>query len=235
MNWTHPIDNYCERLGPGFWAEPLNAISNVAFILAAVVGVVLWLRQPASGEGAALPGRSIGLWLAFLVGVIGIGSFLFHSFANRWSSLADVIPIAIFIYAYFGTALHRLAGLTGPVALGATVLFLAASLVADPALAHIFGSSSGYVPALLAMLGIGGVLVARKRAGGGLILAAAATFAASLGFRMADLPLCPDWPLGTHFTWHILNAITLGLLLVALSSTSATLAGSRPLKEPSAG
>jgi hypothetical protein len=26
-----PIDAYCERLGPGLWAEPLNALTNLAF------------------------------------------------------------------------------------------------------------------------------------------------------------------------------------------------------------
>jgi hypothetical protein len=32
-----PIDAYCERLGPGLWAEPLNAVTNLAFIVAAVI------------------------------------------------------------------------------------------------------------------------------------------------------------------------------------------------------
>ena len=36
MNHNH-IDIYCERLGPGFWAEPLNATSNLAFIVSATL------------------------------------------------------------------------------------------------------------------------------------------------------------------------------------------------------
>ena len=32
--WTRQIDIYCERLGPGFWAEPVNALSNGAFLVA---------------------------------------------------------------------------------------------------------------------------------------------------------------------------------------------------------
>ncbi len=31
------IDLYCERLGPGLWAEPLNAVTNLAFILAGIL------------------------------------------------------------------------------------------------------------------------------------------------------------------------------------------------------
>ena len=31
--------------------------------------------------------------------------------------------------------------------------------------------------------------------------------------RTADLALCPAFPLGTHFAWHILNAVVLCVLL----------------------
>ena len=41
MNWAENIDLYCERTGPGLWAEPLNALSNLAFI---AVAVILWRR-----------------------------------------------------------------------------------------------------------------------------------------------------------------------------------------------
>jgi hypothetical protein len=29
------IDLYFERLGPGFWAKPLNAVTQIAFLVAA--------------------------------------------------------------------------------------------------------------------------------------------------------------------------------------------------------
>ncbi|MGT2481909.1 hypothetical protein ACU4GR_30605 [Methylobacterium oryzae CBMB20] len=35
MNWFEPVSAYCERGGPHFWAEPANALSNAAFLLAA--------------------------------------------------------------------------------------------------------------------------------------------------------------------------------------------------------
>ena len=37
MDWTASIDGYCERLDTGFWAEPVNAASNLAFVVAAIV------------------------------------------------------------------------------------------------------------------------------------------------------------------------------------------------------
>lgn len=30
-----PVDIYCERLGPSFWAEPFNAVTNASFLIAA--------------------------------------------------------------------------------------------------------------------------------------------------------------------------------------------------------
>ena len=68
MDWTQPIDAYCERLGAGFWAEPLNAVSNLAFLVAAAAGIALWRRAGGSDRPVLL--------LAGLVAIIGIGSFV---------------------------------------------------------------------------------------------------------------------------------------------------------------
>jgi hypothetical protein len=38
---------------------------------------------------------------------VGVGSFLFHTFANRWSLIADILPIAVVIYSFIFVALTR--------------------------------------------------------------------------------------------------------------------------------
>ncbi|MBO0903932.1 ceramidase domain-containing protein [Jiella sonneratiae] len=207
MDWTAPIDDYCERTSAAFWAEPLNAWTNIAFIAAALLGLSLWKMRGGRDEPA--------LALCLLVAVIGAGSFLFHTVATRWASLADVVPIAVFIYGYFALALSRFFALTPLVAAAGTAVFFAASLVVEPVLAAIVGSSAGYMPGLFALVGVGGILVSRREEPGTLVLGAGATFFVSLIFRMLDAPLCEVWPLGTHAVWHVLNAVTLGLLLVA--------------------
>ena len=210
MDWTQPIDAYCERLDAGFWTEPLNAISNLAFLLAAAVGFALWRRDRGDDRAVFL--------FSSLVAVIGVGSFLFHTFANRWSSLADVLPIALFIYAYFFLALYRLVAL-GPWAAGlGTAAFLGTSVLSEPIFAGLVGSSAGYVPALLAMLGIGSYLMATSHRSGRSVLMAGVVFTVSLGMRIADAPLCASWPTGTHFLWHVFNATTLALLLAAAAA-----------------
>jgi hypothetical protein len=35
VNWSTPIDLYCERTDASFWAEPANALTNAAFLIAA--------------------------------------------------------------------------------------------------------------------------------------------------------------------------------------------------------
>ncbi|MEG4207359.1 hypothetical protein QUA20_25970 [Microcoleus sp. Pol7_A1] len=82
------IDLYCERLIPGLWSEPLNAISNVSFIIAAWA---IW--QLAQRHHKISP----GIWILIALATsIGIGSFLFHTFATRWANLLKVIPILLF-------------------------------------------------------------------------------------------------------------------------------------------
>ncbi|MFT7390517.1 MAG: hypothetical protein ACI9ZH_000740, partial [Paracoccaceae bacterium] len=36
MDPMQAIDAYCERLGPQFWAEPVNAATNLAFLIGAL-------------------------------------------------------------------------------------------------------------------------------------------------------------------------------------------------------
>ena len=54
----------------------------------------------------------------------------------------------------------------------------------------------------------------------------AALLVVSLTFRSLDDPLCSTIPLGTHFLWHVLNAVMLAhMILVLLRHTQPRLAG----------
>ena len=75
-----------------------------------------------------------------------------------------------------------------------------------------------YLPALLAMVIVGGLLAERKHPAAPFVLWAALIFAISVTFRSLDLALCDAYQLqgrniGTHFVWHLLNALALFLLL----------------------
>jgi hypothetical protein len=159
-------------------------------------------------------------WLVALTFAVGVGSFLFHTFATAWAAMADTSPITLFILSYFAIAMNRFAGLRWGLSLLLMLAFLAAmialSAVLRATLAPIVGGSTSYAPALLAMLGVGLWLAARGHPAGRWLVAAAGIFAVSLAFRVLDRPLCAAWPAGTHFLWHVLNGVVLGTLLVAL-------------------
>lgn len=202
---------YCERLSGDFWAEPLNAVSNGAFILAALLGLLLFLRSGKRDWPVAL--------LIGLVFAIGAGSFLFHTMPRRWTLLADVIPIQLFAFCYFGLALRRLLGLSLVTAVIGTLAFLAASFALSAGLAPLLPASArgsaGYASFVLALFGVAAALWRGDRGSARLVGAAGLVFAISLTLRSLDGALCQALPFGTHFLWHLLNATVLYLLLRA--------------------
>ena len=219
MGWNEQMFHYCERgLDARFWAEPLNAISNVAFLVAAAAALLAWRRLAVADR------RPTELALVVLVGIIGIGSFLFHTFATRWASVADTAPIGIFMLAYLAYALRRFAGapwLVVGVALAAFVAAMVAMGDIRCSGGACFNGSLAYAPALVALALIGAWLIARGGPAGPLILAGACVFLVSLSLRTIDRSLCPmtaivgGRALGTHFLWHLCNATLLYLLLRA--------------------
>lgn len=202
--WSSPLDLYCERLGPSFWAEPVNALSNVAFLIAAWAAFGLWRRDGARDLAV--------LAMIVVAAIVGLGSFAFHTLATRGAMLLDVGPIGVFIYGYFLFALRRFLKLSWPVALGLLAAFMALSFgLASWVPRHVLNGSFGYFPALAALIAIGWMV--RGRAAGRALLTAAAVFTVSLMFRIADLEVCGSFPLGTHFLWHICNAVVLYAVL----------------------
>src|SRR5258708_14203748 len=121
MDWSAPIDLYCERTDASFWAEPANALTNAAFLIAAAAAFWLWRSQSESHRSRDWP----ALALIVVVVAVGIGSFVFHTLATRGAVLADVIPIAVFIYGYLLLALRRFLGLAAGVALAFEVPYAA--------------------------------------------------------------------------------------------------------------
>lgn len=229
MAWGEAVQLYCERgADASMLAEPLNALTNLAF-LAAAFGAWRRLVAVPAGHGG---GRGMACALIVLVAAIGIGSGLFHTFATRWAQLADVVPIGLFMFAYLAFALRSLLGagwtatLLGILAFGmalggARVLPCPASLMlgmSEGAGRTCLNGSLGYVPAVAALLLIGGALIGRGRHEGRRLLGAGAILGVSLGMRTLDPIACPwvsigSYPTGLHFLWHLLNAWALCILL----------------------
>lgn len=181
------------------------------------------------------------MFLIALAALVGLGSFLFHTFANAWSSLADVIPIWTLVALFILVAIHRIGGARpGRIGIGLTVavglvaiLFAfggdgsgsqtsnspAAALDADGSSAPaypILNGSEQYLPAVLALLAFAALSRRKGHPIAPWVVAAAGAFMVSLTLRTLDMHLYEIWPLGTLFIWHILNGTMIALLFQGL-------------------
>ncbi len=211
MNWNAFVDNYCERLLPGFWGEPLNAISNLAFWVAAWLVWRAWHAQLAHSSLASLRcGGDIKALLVVLL-LIGAGSFAFHTVATRWAGALDVLFIALYLHFYLAVYLHRAVGQRWRFAWLGVPLFFVASWALSMLWRQVLGIAEGYLAAWTILLALCAHSAVLKLPSTRALVAAAGSFAVSLGLRQLDVPLCSDWRWGSHFAWHVLNAVTLGL------------------------
>lgn len=221
----HPIDGYCERTDPGYWSEPVNAVTNLAFLIAAVI---LWRRV----SGRDLP---LAQALCLVLGMIGIGSYLFHTQAVVWTAIADVVPIVVFILLYVFAANRDFWGLRTGWALLATAGFVPYVAVTLPLFESLpfFEVSAEYwpVPLLIALYAV--ALRGRAPATARGLGIGAAILVVSLSLRSLDMAVCGAFPLGTHFLWHLLNGVMLGWMIevyarhVLRGRASASFVGAR--------
>ncbi len=203
MDLLREIDGYCERLGPGYWAEPVNAVTNVAFVL---VALFLWRR---------CAGVPLARALCVVLGCIGVGSYLFHTHAQVWAAIADTTPIGVFILIYLFAVNRDVWGMPAWAALAGTALFLPFAALSQPvwAVLPVIGVSAGYV-SVPVLIVIYAVLLWRRApdVSRGFFIGAGILFASLLA-RSIDQTLCAALPLGTHFAWHLLNALMLGWMI----------------------
>lgn len=209
------VDIYCERLAPGLLGEPLNAASNAAFFLAAWL---LWRKRAALSRHTS--------FFATLIALIGAGSLSFHTFANMLTGVLDIAFIGVFIlcfiYRFFPAAYGggRRASLFG---IGAFVLLYVAldALFA----AHAVPLPAIYAASLLLLMCLSVDLSLRRHVSARWFALAATAFAFSLSLRTLDEPWCDALPMGTHFFWHLFNAVVLYALVRALSRAEKSTAG----------
>lgn len=222
---------YCERgTNEALLAEPVNAASNGAFLLAALAGLTLLLLRPREERSAD---HYLLIGLVFL---IGLGSLAFHLYATSVTELADVLPIGIFMLVYLGFALNRFLGM--PVGwsvllvIGFTAL-MAANMqvkcwdggigVPGPDVQGVKPCLNGslfYLPALGVLIVVGLLLEEKRHRAAPYLLWAAAILAVSVTLRTLDMALCDrivfeGRKIGAHFAWHVLNGLALFLLLRA--------------------
>jgi Ceramidase len=207
------MDAYCERVGMGLLAEPLNAVSNVSFLLAA------WAAWVVAKRTGAL---SAGVRALIAIGAsVGIGSILWHTYPTMPTLILDSVPILIFIMWYIWLYVRNVVGMRPPFAVASAAAFLLATLLAFP-FAGVLHGAFVYTPGLVVTLVLGLFHARERRVARFTLLAAAGVYLAALLFRTIDNEVCPVLPIGTHFLWHILIGLVTYLAMRTLILSTAT-------------
>lgn len=201
----HLLGIYRERnFNPDFWAEPLNALTNASFLIAAALASRLAIRQRVTTPTT--------IALIALAGLIGFGSFLFHTVPNRFTMWLDIIPIALFQVLFFWLVSRTMLSMSRWTSAGIVVGVVGSSLALFP-LHEPMNGSLFYMPSLMAMLALGTMWAERSRAEPYLLMGAASCFTLAVAARSVDWTV--PWPCGTHFLWHLLNCVVVYLALRA--------------------
>lgn len=199
----------CERHAHGFFAEPLNVVSNIGFLYVAVVIYRFYHKHE----------DVMGRWIwdihamTFLTFIIGINSIVFHAYPNATTELMDTIPIVMFIMIYFTSILFRIGRCTVFQAGICLVAFIGFSHVLVHQFPRALNDSIGYLSSMIALIIIAVYLHLKARPSSSHFMLAAIVGVSSLFCRAIDREICPMLPIGTHFVWHCLNATLLYILL----------------------
>ncbi|QWD95371.1 ceramidase domain-containing protein [Polynucleobacter sp. MG-Unter2-18] len=200
-SWFNSVDIYCERLDASFWAEPINAMSNLSFIVA---GFFLWRLRSSRSK-----------LMAILIIFIGLGSFSFHTFANRLTGLIDVLAIALYLVTFAFLIPKQWSRNSMLIQSGSVILLILSIVLAqllitylNPALPWL--PPGMYLGAWLALIMYALATQYSNLSAARFLWMAVIVFPASLLSRQIDMSLC-DSIGGSHWLWHLLNGLTLYL------------------------
>ncbi len=204
----------CERVGSGALAQPVNALSSLAFC---VVGLWIVARAFRAERGRR---AELGVFGA-AVFANGVGSFALHGPQPGWSRWAhDAAIVAVLLFA----GVHALTSLAGWPVRDRLALFVAILAFAVTTIAATPDAS--YAWFLVAGIVGGAGEVAAVRAGYrpwpirgrdartlAWLLAVSAFVVGAVAFFLgrSDSPVCdPGTLLQGHGLWHVLQALAMG-------------------------
>ena len=198
------MDFYCERTNQQIFNEPVNAISNIFFIIVSL-SLIKILRRNQSNK--------IYYIQPILIFFIGIGSFLFHLKPNIITLYSDVIPIFLFSLSFiffFNRDVININYLNNALLF---LLFFFLFLFITPKLNYEILNGSEFYFANYFFLTMYTIwLYLKKSDFFQLLLLGFIFFNLSILLRSLDNHICEYFSIGTHFLWHFLNAYLLKIL-----------------------
>ena len=130
----------------------------------------------------------------------------------------DVTPILIFILTYIYFANRRFLLWSKKLSITGVILFFPYQFLVVSILSSIqfFDASVQYIPVAILIFFYSGLLHKSKSNLSRELFIGATILSLSIFARTIDAPLCAIVAVGTHFIWHILNAIMLAWMIEIL-------------------
>lgn len=198
---------YCESGIGLFYTQPINTVSNVALLISAYLAFRFIKTNHVNNKAIKI--------LPFIIAITGVGSMLWHGIPGPLTNFADTLPLSTFVLVSLFLFLGKLLGKKALV----WKIFLAFTLIEIPFIFHIIPSFNGFLPySIILLFGafiFYGLIRKHKELTSDLIVIIS-LFATALVFRTLDLTICSSFSIGTHFIWHISNALVLYLVVRAL-------------------
>ena len=214
----------CEAIGNGFLAQPINAVSSLAFT---VIGLLaIWWATRVTGNE-----RAVRIVFGILMVLTGAGSVMFHGPQGPGSQFAH--DVTFLVTVWFVAIVNIAQTLRWRRTLGWAV-FVAGSAVLSVALVLSPGLTNVLMIATVISLVISDVMLHRIGRIRALwyVVSLVAILVAVVMFLLGrtGAPFCdPDSLFQGHGVWHLLGAIALGAYFVATSDSRASEgAGGRP-------
>lgn len=200
----------CETLGDGWLAQPINALSSLAYSLIGIVIAVSVLRADRQ--------RAVPLVYAACLVAVGLGSVAFHGPQLSGSQLLHDLPIlltVLFMLNHDRVILRPDSGRELVTFAGVAIVAVALAIVVPVVVAPLSIAVAGAV--LVAEVVISRRRLrpgsrARQRRGATTIAVIAVAGGASWILGRSDSPLCdPDAWYQLHGLWHMLSAVVFAL------------------------
>jgi len=215
---------FCEAIGTGFVRQPIDTWSNLAFVLVGLLILEDVLRPSAARSNLLAQRRAYGTVYAMAVMLIGLGSWFYHAsltFVGQWFDVMGMYLLGTFMVLYnvarlsFSPQVMPRLPMGGRTFAISYVLFnvvLGFSLIVVPELRrHLFG-------VLLVVTIVLEWVIRRRRT---TQIHTAYFIAALLIYVLAQIiwtfdlnhVICvPNGLLQGHAVWHVLTALSAGLL-----------------------
>lgn len=197
--------NYCEPALFTYFLEPINAISNISFLISGFFILRLLKKNNVKEE--------IYYGLCLLITFVGIGSILWHSYKHPITLFLDFLPINLFILTSFYILVKKITGRRIS-SLITIILFIILQIMLTITLPKDFLNGSYRHLSNSILLFILLLMLDKKYEKIYFNLVPIfLIYITAIIFRSIDLIICPQLPIGTHFIWHILNGVNAYLVV----------------------